>query len=210
MSLLDKILTFAKVSDGAKPWVTSLATIGGLIMAVGGVKDFLVKNQLTSVQDIYRVIFVTDRHTEIQPILRKTAIDLRADRAFIFLYKQNEKGEWFTEFVENYQWQISGQTHIKNALYPIKAGADKDRFEAMNTRLCKETIVAKLGKSDFLGIAMKNSGVVAQVACQVTARVYGKERTGAIAVEFSNSTYNKTLVEEMLIEASINVEKAFR
>jgi len=217
MNILERVLTLAKVSENAKQWITALAGIGGVIMAVGGVKDFLVKNGLTSFEDVHRIVFVTDRHTEIQPILKKVATELKADRAFIFLYKQNESGQWFTEFKHNYQWQIKGQTYIKDALYPLVKGGDTERFETMNVSVCKESITHKMGKTDPLAIAMKKSGVEAQVVCQVSAKVLGQERIGGIAVEFNalkdkdgKALYNKTETEAALIEASIDVEKAFR
>lgn len=209
MSLLDKILSFANISEKIKPWISALAAIGGGILTIGGVKDFLVKNRLTSVDDIYRVVFVTDFHKEIQPILKRVGTETKADRAFIFLYKQNESGQWFTEFRENYQWQVSGQTHIKDALYPLAKGADTARFEAMNVKLCKESKTSKMDDKDPLAIAMRTSGVSAQVACQLSIKVRGVERTGAIAVEFGETPYKRVRVDEILIEASIDVEEIF-
>lgn len=217
MNILERVLTFAKISETTKQWITALAGIGGLIMAVGGVKDFLVKNQLTSFENVHRIVFVTDRHDKIQPILKEVATKLNADRAFIFLYKQNESGQWFTEFKKNYQWQIKGQTYIKDALYPLVKGGDTERFKTMNVRLCKESVTQEMGKGDELAIAMKVSGVEAQVACQVNAKILGKERIGGIAVEFNalkdkdgNPSYNKTVAEAVLIDASIDVEEVFR
>jgi len=221
MSLLDRVLALAKVSENSKTWLTAIAGIGSLVLTAGGVKDFLVKNQLTSPQDIHRIVFDIDRRNEVQAILSKVRnevqkaqaqkdVAVRVDRTFIFLYKQNNSGQWFTEFKGIYQLKTEGQTYIKDALFPLVKGADTDRFESMNIGLCKETLAWKLKKTDPLAIALKKSGVEAQVACQIEARISGEQRTGGIAVEFSQLSYNKTEVESVLIGASIDVEKAFR
>lgn len=209
MALLDKVLSAAKVSEGVKPWVSALAGIGGLVLAVSGVRDFLVKNRLTTPEEIHRVLFVTDRRIEIRKILESAATKTNADRAFLFFYKQNTSGQWFTEFKSIYQWEVKGQTHIRDGLYPLVKGADVGRFEAMNIGLCKESVTWKMKKNDPLAIALKNSNVQAQVACQVSAKVQGIEKIGAIAVEFQGLAYNKTEIESVLIEASIDIEKAF-
>lgn len=210
MALLDKVLSAAKVSESVKPWVSALAGIGGLVLAVSGVRDFLIKNRLTTPEEIHRVLFVTDRRIEVRKILRKVATESNADRAFLFFYKQNENGQWFTEFKSTYQWQLKGQTHIRNGLYPLAEGADTVRFEAMNIGLCKESVVWGMQKSDPLAIALKKSNVEAQLACQVSAKIEGVERIGAITVEFRGLKYNKTDVESILVEASIDIEKVFR
>lgn len=210
MALLDKVLSAAKVSESVKPWVSALAGIGGLVLAVSGVRDFLIKNQLTTPEEIHRVLFVTDRRVEVQKILRKVATKSKADRAFLFFYKQNESGQWFAEFKSTYQWELKGQTHIRDGLYPLVKGADTERFETMNVGLCKESVVWKMQKSDLLAIKLKSSNVQAQIACQVSAKIQGIERIGAIAVEFRGLEYNKTDVESILIQASIDIEKVFR
>jgi hypothetical protein len=205
----EKIFSALKVSQKTESLLKALGGFAGVFMTVTGVYSLIVNNGLTSIEGIKKRLLIIDNRIEIQRILKKIGEETNSQRVLIFYYDTDSKKEPVTVFKSKYQWEREGQKDVFEDSYKLAKGGDTDRKIQFTNGECIETKVSALGERDTLGIALRKSNTVAQVACQTFVWIEGEKKLGAIAVEFESVDYDLTGVESLLLEASADVIQAF-
>jgi len=210
MRWLDRLGRFTKFSERIKKPANAFIAIVTVASTLYGAVSLTIRYRLYSWEGIQENFLDLDNSIKLQKILKKTATATNADRAFFMYYERLENGEDVAVFKRNYQWQVSGQTTILDARYPLQPGADTARRKAAEANRCHEVVVSELPLDDELAIALKDSGVRAQITCPFKGiPVDGRNRVGVVGVEFGLQTYDRTEVEKILWEAGADVLKSF-
>jgi hypothetical protein len=207
MNWLERLIPLSKRT---RHTVDKGLTVAGLLLTFFGAANFVLANKLYSIEKLQQIFLFAGNRFEMQRILKKLAINNKADRAFFMYYNQLKDGRFVSVFKEYYQWQSEGQPFILEESYLVTPGADTVRRKVTTEYHCNEVLVDKLPPEDELAIALKKSNVRAQVSCPVIdVFVDGQKRLGVLSLEFADKTYDRTKVEASLWERSADVIKSF-
>jgi hypothetical protein len=210
MQWLDKLSRLIKISQKTKTTFQAFTSIVGVIIAIISTRNFMLGNNLTSIERIQQFLFVLDNRIELQAILKRIGKDTNADRVFFMFYEQKSDGNFNAVFKEYYQWQKEGQVQIFDAKYPIKKGADSDRLKSIQKSKCIQIFTDSYPDDDELVTALRNSNVNFQISCPVIdVLVGGKKRLGVIGLEFEQKLYNITIIERDLLIGAVDVAESF-
>ncbi|MGL5065535.1 MAG: hypothetical protein ACRC62_36665 [Microcoleus sp.] len=196
--VLDRVGNSAKkVGEFINTFAIGIAVF---VASVTGLRAYLANQHIYSPNQVMRLIGVKgDSVDRLEAVLGSLIRILEADRAFVFFYDKNEKGQTVSVFKEEYQAQVEGLKVIPTGQYAMTAGVAHERYENHQSLRCTFYAVEEMPQEDRFTRALKISAAVYHASCPFEVEIKGRVLIGVVAVEGRKDfRKNQTVTEREL------------